>query len=118
MSMNVNPLALIAGTAGVPILANAVSRSFLTSASPEASLRNIAMYNALLAAVLGYVATRDKLNTDLRSAALGGAVGAGLLAVELLVLRDSPVGVATGRQLGAGALSPTPTFVSHLFGTR
>lgn len=94
MTIAVNPIALLADTAGIPILTNAIGRTFITQgdvrtqAEADAALRrqvrNFALFNLLAAAGLGYATARAPLDANWRSAALGGAVGTGTLGVLLL----------------------------------
>lgn len=126
MAMNVNPIPLIAGIAGVPVLAGLIARPLITLGQPAAVpdnmaiLRNAAILNAVLTGGLGFAATRSR-NADVRSAALGGAIGTGLvaalLAAALLSARSAPAngGTTTG-QLSAGVRHYVPGFVSHIAG--
>ena len=135
MALTVNPVFLIAGTVGAPIVANAVGRTFITARQPateaegNAELRrlmgNFALYNGLLAAILGYVAAKAPLEEQWRSAALGGAIGTGLIAALLFAgLLTAPkreeLAPTGGRdRLGFAQLGATPTtstWISNLVG--
>lgn len=137
MNLNVNPLALLAGTAAAPLVANAIGRTFITTRGVESQeqanaelrrlLRNFAIFNAVVAAGLGYGAARGGFSEQWRSAALGGAVGTGLIATLLgaaLLTGPSPepaLPPATARFAGQLPAAPArynvPGFVSHLTGT-
>ena len=121
MTIAVDPLALIAGTAGVPLVANAIGRAFITpgpiasQADADAALkrlvRNFGIFNLLLAGGLGYAATQGSLEERTRSAALGGAVGTGILGTLLLAaLMTAPKpeeqGAPVRAQLPAGVAQP------------
>lgn len=134
-TINVNPLALIAGTVGVPVAANALGRSFITpkegitnqneaNAELRRMMRNFAIFNGVVAAGLGLATARAELSAPWRSAALGGAISTGLVAALLggaLVTGPSPEERApqqppilpTG---GSGAQVPTLSWVSNLIG--
>lgn len=93
-TINVNPVALIAGTIGAPIAFGAIGRSFITTKEKIATeaeadselrrlLRNLAIYNGVVALGLGYAGSRKGISEGWRSAAIGGAIGTGLIAALL-----------------------------------
>ena len=88
--MNISPLYLTAGTIGVPVVANALGGNL----SPG----TFALLSGAAALGLAYAATRPKLRDDVKNVALGGAIGAGVIAA-LAAQSQVPVllGPATGR---------------------
>ena len=128
--MQVNPLTLIVGIIGAPALGNTIGRAFITpkeniqgTAERDAEFRrlarNYAIYNGILAAGLGYAATRKGLSENWRSASLGGAISTGILATTLaaaLVMGptvEEPAKAGPGPGTGRLLLSPAkPVWVS------
>ena len=106
-----NPAALLAGAAGVPLLTNALARTFIapapiqTQEQADAELRrlmsNFALYNAAAALGLGYFAMQSK-NETAKSVAFGGAAGSLMLATLL------------GAGLLTGPKPPEPVTVNAL----
>lgn len=109
-----NPAALLAGAAGVPLLTNAIARTFIAPApiqsqeQADSELRrmmtNFALYNAAAALGLGYLAMQTKDDTT-KSIAFGGAAGSLMLATLL------------GAGLITGPKPPETTPVTALPGT-
>lgn len=131
MALEVSPVPLVAGLLGIPIVGNALGRTFITpkaeiTSQAEANaelrrmVRNFALFNGLLAVGLGY-ATAKTDNTGWRSAALGGSIGAGLIATMLgaaLVVGPEPAQEQPPAQLlpaGGGARIPQGWY-SNLIG--
>lgn len=93
MAICVNPIALLAGTAGIPIVVNTIGRAVITPATVTTQaqanadlrrmIRNFAIFNFLVAGGLGYAAARVPMGDAAHGAALGGAVGTGILATML-----------------------------------
>ena len=89
-SIRLNPFVLVAGTIGLPLLANAIGRGVIqqdpaaTDAGKEARRldRNFALFNTAAAAGLGYLAARST-DERVQSAALGGAIGTAIVAGTL-----------------------------------
>ena len=130
-TINVNPLTLIAGTIGIPIAANALGRTFITPKEPllnqnEANaelrkmMRNFAIFNGLVAAGLGFATAKADLDSNWKSAALGGAISTGLVAALLGgALVTGPAPAEPPRQLPTGGgvtQAPTLSWVSNLIG--
>lgn len=88
--IRINPFVLVAGAIGIPLIANTLGRGILTpdQTAPNADAefrrltRNFAIYNALVAAGLGYATSRVG-DERLQSAALGGAIGTAIIAGTL-----------------------------------
>ena len=126
---NVNPIALLAGTAAIPLAANALGRAFITpkegitnqneaNAELRRMFRNFAVFNALAAAGLGYAASRVKNDAPgwQTGALLGGAVGTGLVAAILggaLLIGPASEDPRQPQQLPTGA---TPVQGPVIFG--
>lgn len=131
MAMVIAPLPLVAGLIGAPVLGNAIGRTFITpkeaiASQPEADaelrrlIRSFAIFDAVLALGLGYAAARAPLDTAWRSAALGGAIGAGLLSASLtaaLVLGPERA-EAPPPMLPAGPAAIRPGWYSNIIGAR
>jgi hypothetical protein len=132
--MEVNPVTLIAGLIAVPVVGNAIGRTFIqpkenlqTEQEANAELRrlmkNFAIFNGLMAAGLGYLAARGDVGERWQGAALGGAIGTGLLATMMagaLVTGPSvaptPIGALPARPLGGVALPRTaPQTLASMF---
>lgn len=112
--MQVNPLTLIAGIIGTPIVGNTMGRVLMppkdqprTQAEADADLRrmmrNFAIFNGILATGLGYAATRKNLSENWRSVTLGGAISTGILAATLTAA------LVAGPQVEARAPGPPGT---------
>ena len=131
-NINVNPVTLIAGTIGVPILTNAIGRTFITpkegvASSAEANAefrrlaRNFAIFNTLAAGGFAYATARAPLSERWQNAALGGAIGTGLLATLLWgALLTAPSAAEAAQppvQLpGGGIAAGRPGWVSNIIG--
>ena len=92
--LTVDPVTLMAGAIGLPLLANVVGRTFIApkdkiATEAEANeefrrlARNFAIFNALAAAGLGYATAKAPIDAKWKSATLGGAMGTGMLAAML-----------------------------------
>ena len=117
------PVPFVAGMLGTPIAGNAIARTFIqpkenlqSQAEADAELRrlmrNFAIFNAIAAGGLGYLAAKGKLSEGARSAVLGGAIGTGLLAAMMTgALVTGPEVVKAPAQLPIGTPLPR-NFVS------
>lgn len=129
--MEVNPGFLIGGMVGAPIALNVLGRTFIrpkedlrsqqeADAENRRLMRDFAIFNALLAGGLGYLAAKGNLSTNWQSGALGGAIATGLLATMLTgaLITGPSVKKATEPVLLPPGRVPLPqTWASPIIGT-